>query len=78
MLVIELFKCISITMILLKFGNVFDYSWATALLPIWPLFYIYFGMTILLSCNFLLKLTTVCCSKFEKEECKSLLPNNNF
>lgn len=69
MIVIEIFKVLAVFLVTSKYGNIFDYTWATALLPIWPLFYIYFGMTILLSCNFLMKVMTVCCSKNDKNEC---------
>ena len=72
---VKAFTSFGLMLILFKALDVIDLEWATVVLPIWPIFYIYFGCMTLIVCHFLIKVPGAICAKIIKKsesECQKL------
>jgi hypothetical protein len=72
MLAIEGFKVLAITLAMLKATSILNLSWSAVLLPLWPLFYIFFGLLVSSVFNFFFKFFGKILSK-EKDRKESKL-----
>jgi len=68
---IEVVKSAQVFVVLLKGARIIGWNWASTLILLWPIFYIYFGIYVILICHFMLKVAgAICCMSFSKNEGK--------
>jgi len=72
-LALEIIKSLEVLALMLFSGEIIDIEIVIIVTPLWPVFYVFFTFSMIVTCSFILKLLSlVFCLPVKKQECRRI------